>query len=321
MSNVTFSKSTSKSASKINQQTQERSSARWDTFLNLKFIEVPNSHFNVNGWKNVVRRFNEMIGRNYVYKQLRNHWDSMKKDWILFKKLLYKETGVGWNPMKNSLNASNEWWETKLKSNFSRTNFIQENGDYNKFRNKNLSLIWFRYNRLFSDIAATREKTREPSQRSRNEIGSGEDMLDDNGESNKVEEHVEISDSDDNDYVEIDEYNTNSEIMFPSLASVKRKFSGENSKWKKKFMENKSSTTSTPSTEITIGTAIEMLNNNYACNLLSKKDMREVFVNQPSHDLVSLGYSLTMISSRKINNFIVIEVSFLFIYLFCLQLD
>ncbi|KAI3454861.1 hypothetical protein Pfo_011524 [Paulownia fortunei] len=266
MSNVTFSKSTSKSAGKANQQTQGRSSAKWDTFLNLKFIEVceeeivrgnrPSSHFNVNGWKNVVRRFNEMIGRNYVYKQLRNHWDSMKKDWILFKKLMYKETGVGWNPMKNSLDASDEWWETKLR----------ENGDYNKFRNKDLSLIWFRYNRLFSNI------------------GSGEDMLDDNGESNKVEEHVEIGDSDDNDYVEIDEYNTNSEIMFPSLALVKRKFSGENNKWKKKFMENKSSTTSTPSTEITIGTAIEMLNNNYACNLLSKKDMREVFVNQPSHE-------------------------------------
>ncbi|KAI3454684.1 hypothetical protein Pfo_011347 [Paulownia fortunei] len=59
----------------------------------------------------------------------------------------------------------------------------------------------------------------------KNEIGSGEDMLDDNGESNEVEEHMEIGDSDDNDFIKIDEYNINSEIMFPSLASVKRKFS------------------------------------------------------------------------------------------------
>ncbi|KAG8382555.1 hypothetical protein BUALT_Bualt05G0089500 [Buddleja alternifolia] len=147
-----------KSTSNISQSNEKRSSARWDDFSSVKFIELcedeigkdnrPNSHFNINGWKNIVKRFNEMTGKNYDYKQLRIHWDVMKKDWILFKKLMNKERGVDWNAVKNSLDALDEWWESKLK----------ENGDYGKFRNKNLTLIWFRYDRLFSDIAATRKE-------------------------------------------------------------------------------------------------------------------------------------------------------------------
>ncbi|KAL8545543.1 hypothetical protein ACS0TY_005622 [Phlomoides rotata] len=98
--------------------------------------------------------------------------------------------------------------------------------------------------------------------------------------------------------------------MFPSLTSIKRKYCGENSKRKKisgaaslrenihsllQIMENKNSVTSAPSTEMSIRDALEILRNvpeiaptnelwNYACNLLSKKDMREVFVSQPSHE-------------------------------------
>ena len=123
--NANVGKSTSKIVSKNNEASKGQSSARWDSFLSLKFIELcedeigkgnrPNSHFNVNGWKNLVRRFNEVTGRSYVYKQLRNHWDSMKKEWILFRKLMHQETGVGWNPTKNSLDASDEWWERKIK--------------------------------------------------------------------------------------------------------------------------------------------------------------------------------------------------------------
>ncbi|XP_012846397.1 PREDICTED: uncharacterized protein LOC105966383 [Erythranthe guttata] len=289
--------------------------------MNIKFIELceeeigkgnrPNSHFNSSGWKILVRRFNEVTGKNYVYKQLRNHWDSMKKDWILFKKLMHQETGIGWDPLTNSIEASDEWWARKLR----------ENGDYNKFRNKDLSLIWFRYDKLFSDVAATGERARAPNQRTQNEIDNDGELFKNNGEFNEVEEHVEIDDIDDNDYIGVDEYNTNpemkeeddnaKEIVFPSFSTLKRKSIGESHKVKKKvsgaaslkedihsllqFMEKKSSTTSTLSIEITIATALKMLNNlsgipslselwNYASNLMSKKDMREIFANQPSDE-------------------------------------
>ncbi|PIN26459.1 hypothetical protein CDL12_00784 [Handroanthus impetiginosus] len=235
----------------------------------------------------------------------------MKKKWILFRKLMHQETGVDWNPIKNLLDAFDKWWERKIK----------ENSDYSKFKNEDLSLIWFRYDTLFSDVAATGERAQAPSQRYGNEIDSYEEMLEDNGESNNhKEEQVHIGDSDDTKNIEIFDYNVNSrtkktnsvsnEVMFPYLDNIKRKFSDEKSKGKKKisgaaslkedihsllyFMTNRNTETSTPSIEITIGAAIELLNNvpgiapqselwNYLCNLLSKNEMREVFVSQPCH--------------------------------------
>ncbi|PIM98387.1 hypothetical protein CDL12_29133 [Handroanthus impetiginosus] len=146
-------------------------------------------------------------------------------------------------------------------------------------------------------------------------------MLKDNGESNNHEkEQVHIGDNDDTENIEISYYNVNfgtkkinsvsNEVVFPSLENIKRKFSSEQSKGKKKisgaaslkedihsllyFMANRNTATSTPSTEMAIGAAIELLNNvlgitpqselwNYSYNLLSKKVMREVFVSQPCH--------------------------------------
>ncbi|KAG8391345.1 hypothetical protein BUALT_Bualt01G0178200 [Buddleja alternifolia] len=234
-----------KSTSNISQSNEKRSSARWDDFSSVKFIELcedeigkgsrPNSHFNINGWKNMVKRFNEMTGKNYDYKQLRNHWDGMKKDWILFKKLMNKETAVDL--------------------------------------------------RFFSDIAATEERARAPTQISENELNCEQEMLVDDGESNKHEkERAEVGNSDDIETIGTMGYGTNfgtkettNEIVFPSFDTVKRKLCEENDKGKKKVF----------------GAAalkediFEMLRNvpgiappselwNYACKLLSKKELREI---------------------------------------------
>ncbi|KAG8367636.1 hypothetical protein BUALT_Bualt16G0092800 [Buddleja alternifolia] len=186
-----------KSTSNISQSNEKRSSARWDDFSSVKFVELcedeigkgnrPNSHFNINEWKNIVKRFNEM---------------------------------------------TDEWWESKLK----------ENGDYGKFRNKNLTLIWFRYDRLFSDIAATGERARAPTQISGNELNCEQEMLVDDGESNEHEkERIEIGDSDDIETIGTMGYDTNfgtketsNEVVFPFFDTVKRKLCEENDKGKKK---------------------------------------------------------------------------------------
>lgn len=113
------------SLSKSTKVTEGTSSAKWNDYSNRVFIQLcvdeigkgnrPNSHFNSNGWNNLVRRFNEMTGRSLVYKQIQNHWDAMKKEWLLFKKLMHSETGIGWNPLKKSIDASEEWWSRKIK--------------------------------------------------------------------------------------------------------------------------------------------------------------------------------------------------------------
>ncbi|KAG2682452.1 hypothetical protein I3760_11G192300 [Carya illinoinensis] len=47
----------------------------------------PGTHFNKVGWKNVVNKFNEKIGKEFCYKQLKNKWDSLKKDLNIWTKL------------------------------------------------------------------------------------------------------------------------------------------------------------------------------------------------------------------------------------------
>lgn len=74
---------------------------------------------------------------------------------------------------------------------------LQEHVDFKKFKNKDLSLVWFEYDKLFCDIAATGERARAPSQRSGNEIAIENEILEVDGEANEVEQHVEIGDSDD----------------------------------------------------------------------------------------------------------------------------
>ncbi|XP_052203034.1 L10-interacting MYB domain-containing protein-like [Diospyros lotus] len=141
-----------------------RPSAKWNDHTHLQFIELveqeiqkgngPGSFINKDGWKNLVKIFNEITGKCYDNKQLKNHWDSMKKEWTLFKQMMRGESGLGWDESKKTIAADNAWWEQKIK----------ENDNFRKFRNKDLSIIWFRYDGLFSDIAAIGEKARAPSQ-------------------------------------------------------------------------------------------------------------------------------------------------------------
>ncbi|QHN93483.1 uncharacterized protein DS421_17g593070 [Arachis hypogaea] len=68
----------------------------------------------------------------------------MKREWGLWAKLKGKETGLGWDPIKKTIQASDDWWDAK----------IQENSDVAKFREegpKHLDEMEF----LFEDVVAT----------------------------------------------------------------------------------------------------------------------------------------------------------------------
>nr|XP_016435067.1 PREDICTED: L10-interacting MYB domain-containing protein-like [Nicotiana tabacum] len=89
-----------------------------------------------------------------MIKKMKNYWDYMKDEWTLFKQLMRGETGLGWDATKNTIMADDDWWERTIK----------ENAKYKKFRNKDLSLIWFRYDALFADVIATGERARAANQ-------------------------------------------------------------------------------------------------------------------------------------------------------------
>ncbi|KAK9006398.1 hypothetical protein V6N11_035439 [Hibiscus sabdariffa] len=62
-----------------------------------------------------MKNFEKETRKSYTQKQLKNRWDILKKEWKLWKKLKEKDTGLGWNPIKGIVDASEEWWESRLK--------------------------------------------------------------------------------------------------------------------------------------------------------------------------------------------------------------
>uniref|UniRef100_A0A5B6Z1X7 Myb/SANT-like domain-containing protein n=1 Tax=Davidia involucrata TaxID=16924 RepID=A0A5B6Z1X7_DAVIN len=128
--------------------------AQWDStsrevFINLCVAEklkgnMPTAHFNKKGWNAIILQFRNKTGKDYDRLQMKNHWDWLKKEWQLWKQLTRNETGLGWDSVKQTISASNEWWINKLE-------IIPEAA---KFREKGLANK-DELDQLFGDVAAT----------------------------------------------------------------------------------------------------------------------------------------------------------------------
>ena len=80
--------------------------AIWDDELMLIFCELcvnevnagngPKTHLNSKGWENLVALFQAKTQKkNYGKPQLKNKWDTLKKEWRLWRELLKESTGIG----------------------------------------------------------------------------------------------------------------------------------------------------------------------------------------------------------------------------------
>ncbi|KAL4288116.1 hypothetical protein HN51_055700 [Arachis hypogaea] len=56
----------------------------------------------------------EMTGLSYEYKQFKNKWEAMKREWGLWAKLKRKETGLSWVPIKKIIQTSDDWSDAKI---------------------------------------------------------------------------------------------------------------------------------------------------------------------------------------------------------------
>ncbi|PWA64486.1 myb/SANT-like domain-containing protein [Artemisia annua] len=120
----------------------------WDDRTHLVFVELclnearlgnkPSCKAAYKSFKNKMR---EKTGKDWKYKQLKNHWDNMKKDWKLYDRLTRLESGIRWDPVRNTIDASPEWWDEKIKA--------DENLE--KFRGQNLEMYKLYYEPLFRD--------------------------------------------------------------------------------------------------------------------------------------------------------------------------
>ncbi|XP_028080132.1 L10-interacting MYB domain-containing protein-like [Camellia sinensis] len=99
--------------------------AHWDAKSNEIFIKLcveqvkvghrPGTHLDRVGWENVITTFKTMTGKAYQRIQMKNHWDVLKKDWLLWNNLLRGETGLGRDTLAGAISASDEWWTKKLE--------------------------------------------------------------------------------------------------------------------------------------------------------------------------------------------------------------
>ena len=86
--------------------------------LCIKEVEAghrPGTHFDKEGYANIRANFKAETGHDYEKKQLKNKWDALKNEWKLWKELVGKETGLGWNSSKGTVDASEEWWNNKIQ--------------------------------------------------------------------------------------------------------------------------------------------------------------------------------------------------------------
>ncbi|KAL0014145.1 hypothetical protein SO802_001214 [Lithocarpus litseifolius] len=71
--------------------------------------------FSPKGWSNLVTKFCNETGLNYDKDQVKSKWDVLKTDWRVWEKLKSLDTGLGWDAMKGTIDASDDWWNLKLK--------------------------------------------------------------------------------------------------------------------------------------------------------------------------------------------------------------
>ncbi|KAG8477656.1 hypothetical protein CXB51_027669 [Gossypium anomalum] len=142
----------------------EKVKAVWDKRLTETFCDIcikeilkgnrPGTHFTKDGWLKIMINFEKETGKAFSQRQLKNRWDALKKEWKAWKKLKGEDTGLGWNPIKRTVDASDDWWESRVK-------VVPE---AQKFRTSGIDLEFEgKLDQMFMGIVATGDKAWAPS--------------------------------------------------------------------------------------------------------------------------------------------------------------
>ena len=71
----------------------------------------PNTCLNSVGYAEVEKGLKERIGIDATKTQIKNKWDKLKEDLKAWKKLMMRQTGTGWCPIKGTIVMDDEWWK------------------------------------------------------------------------------------------------------------------------------------------------------------------------------------------------------------------
>jgi hypothetical protein len=86
------------------------------------------THLNKAGFTNVIEKFKERTNILYTKKQFKNKWEKLKVEYGIWKQLVDKQTGIGWDESGQNIDMPEEWW--KKMANVSLNNFFAQGGHY-----------------------------------------------------------------------------------------------------------------------------------------------------------------------------------------------
>ena len=66
------------------------------------------------GYKNIGIKYLQRTGLRYSKTQLKNKWDLLKGLYSFWRSL-NTDTGLGWNPAKGTVDATDEQWQTMTR--------------------------------------------------------------------------------------------------------------------------------------------------------------------------------------------------------------
>ncbi|PPD67244.1 hypothetical protein GOBAR_DD35878 [Gossypium barbadense] len=137
----------------------------WDDELTLIFCELcvnevnagnrPTTHLNSKGWENVVALFQAKTQKIYRKPQLKNKWDTLKKEWRLWRELLKESTATGenaWAPSSGVLPSGVPMGDDAPNEGF---------GDSDKHSNENEGIPPDEIEKLCESMASPRKSVNE----------------------------------------------------------------------------------------------------------------------------------------------------------------
>ncbi|XP_010273674.1 PREDICTED: L10-interacting MYB domain-containing protein-like [Nelumbo nucifera] len=77
----------------------------------------PTTYLNNEGYINLMNAFRKKFGVEWDRKCFKNKWENLRKDWTTWCRLLKDSSGHEWDNEKNTIIASNDWWESHLQVN------------------------------------------------------------------------------------------------------------------------------------------------------------------------------------------------------------
>ncbi|CAH9114363.1 unnamed protein product [Cuscuta epithymum] len=77
-------------------------------------------------WKKIESEFERETKLPWDKTKLKNKVDWMRNRWTLWKQLKAKDTGLGWDHVTGTIDASSDWWALKIKENSKFESFQDE---------------------------------------------------------------------------------------------------------------------------------------------------------------------------------------------------